>query len=245
MDPLLTPTIPSLPSLLVERSTADTPSLSYSPSSIVAEGMPPIPVKLIEKIRKWEYVDLVCLLEDHNTHPVSFTLNEAGQWVPEQQKRRKLITDIFTWIQAYSRYMAVLLSSDTTTREEATGLAAHLHLVLQLSQDLGSQWLKYDRDFREWAAAKSLRKWGDLNFPIYGQCLAAQQRQALPSVTPKTPRGQNQFDKRKSSPYSNSNVCLKWNFRSHCDRTPCPYAHRCFHCGRQHKGKDCKANATT
>ena len=70
------------------------------PSSIVAEGMPPIPVKLIEKIRKWEYVDLVCLLEDHNTHPVSFTLIEAGQWVPEQQKRRKPRTDIFTWIQA-------------------------------------------------------------------------------------------------------------------------------------------------
>ena len=92
--------------------------------------MPTIPVKLIEKIRKWEYVDLVCLLEDHNTHLVSFTLNEAGQWVPKQQKRRKLITDIFTWIQAYSRYMAVLLSSDTTTREEATELAAHLHLVL-------------------------------------------------------------------------------------------------------------------
>ena len=102
-------------------------------------------------------MDLVCLLEDHNTNPISFTLNEAGQRVPEQQKRRKLITDIFTWIQAYSRYMAVLLSSDTTTREEATGLAAHLHLVLQLSQDLGSQWLKYDRDFHEWAAAKSLR----------------------------------------------------------------------------------------
>ena len=54
--------------------------------------------------------------------------------------------------------MAVQLSSDTTTREEATGLAAHLNLVLQLSQDLGSQWLKYDRDFCKWAAAKSLRK---------------------------------------------------------------------------------------
>ena len=81
--------------------------------------------------------------------------------------------------------MAVQLPSDTITREEATGLEAYLNLVLQLSQNLGSQWLKYDKDFREWAAAKSLRKWGDLNFPIYGQHLAAQQRQALPNMTPK------------------------------------------------------------
>ena len=81
--------------------------------------------------------------------------------------------------------MAVQLPSDTITREEATGLAAHLNLVLQLCQKLGSQWLKYDKDFCEWAAAKSLRKWGDLNFPIYGQRLAAQQRQALPNMIPK------------------------------------------------------------
>ena len=188
-------------------------------------------------------MDLACSLEDHNTHPIRFTLNKLGQWVSEQQKKRKQITDIVTWIQAYSRYMAVLLLCDSTTKEEATGLAAHLHLVLQLSQDLGPQWLKYDRDFQEWAAAKSLRKWGDLNFPIYGQCLAAQQRQALPNTAPIPPKGQRQIDKRRSLPYGNFNVCLKWNFRSHCDQTPCPYAHRCYHCGRQYKGKDCKATA--
>ena len=88
VDSLLTSTTPSLPSPLVKRSTKDTPLLSSFPSSVVVEGMPPILVKLIEKIREWEYVGLVCLLEDHNTYPVSFTLNGAGQWVPEQQKRK-------------------------------------------------------------------------------------------------------------------------------------------------------------
>ena len=69
-------------------------------------------------------------------------MKTMGQWVPEQQKR-KLIMEILTCIQAYSRYMAVLLSCDTshtTTKEGATRLAAHLHLVLQLSQDVGLQW---------------------------------------------------------------------------------------------------------
>ena len=137
--------------------------------------------------------------------------------------------------------MAVLLSTDTTTREEATGLAAHLHLVLQLSQDLGSQWLKHDRDFREWAAAKSLRKWGELNFPIYGQCLAAQQRQAVPNAIPTPPKRQKQAtDKKRFSPYSHTATCFNWNFKGHCDRSSCLYSHKCYYCGRQHKGMECK-----
>ena len=184
-----------------------------------------------------------CLLEDHNTHPATLTLNEAGQQVPEQQKRKQT-TDILTWIQAYSRYMAALLSSDTTSKEEAAGLAAHLHMVLQLSKDIGSQWLKYDRDFREWAAAKSLRKWGDLNFPIYGQCLAAHQKQAFPITSPFLPKWQKPTaNARKGSPYNQPSSCLKWNFQDHCDRSPCHFSHRCYHCGRQHKGKDCRSKA--
>ena len=216
-----------------------TPPVVSSPSAVVAEGMPPIPVKLIEKIRKWEYVDLSCLLDDHTTYPVSFSLNEAGHWVPDQRKKKSQISDIFSWVRAYSRYMAVLLSSETTTKEEASGLAAHLHLILQLSQDLGSQWMKYDKDFREWAAAKSLRKWGDLNFPIYGQCLAAQQRQASPGPT--TLKGQKQS---RNSPYSNSSVCRKWNFNGQCDRPQCPYPHRCYHCGKPHQAKFCRSSSS-
>jgi len=88
-----------------------------------------------------------------------------------------------------AKYMVVLLF-DNTTKEEATGLAAYLHLVLQLSKDLGTQWLKYNKDFREWAAAKSLRKWEELKFPIYGHCLAAQQKQTwfLPAAAKEPPR---------------------------------------------------------
>ena len=45
-----------------------------------------------------------------------------------------------------------------------------------MSKDLqSSQWLQYDQNFREWAAAKGITKWGELNFSIYGRCLATQQ----------------------------------------------------------------------
>ena len=76
------------------------------------------------------------------------------------------VTDILSWLQAHSQYMAVLLTSEKTSREGAAGLAAHIimHLILQLSRDLeGPQWLHYDCDFHQWAVAKGDRKWGELN----------------------------------------------------------------------------------
>ena len=54
-------------------------------------------------------------------------------------------------------------------KKEAAGLAAHLHNILQLHQDL--TWQKYDVEFRQWAAAKGVHVWGKLNMAIYGRCL--------------------------------------------------------------------------
>ena len=49
--------------------------------------------------------------------------------------------------------------------------------ILRLAKDLGgSQWIQYNKLFREWAAAKEIKVWGELNLAIFGQCLAAQQR---------------------------------------------------------------------
>lgn len=41
---------------------------------------------------------------------------------------------------------------------------------------------EYDMEFREWAAAKGTKVWGELNLAIYGHCLAA-----LPTPSPKYP----------------------------------------------------------
>ena len=69
--------------------------------------------------------------------------------------------------------MAVLLSCEETSKLEAAGPAAHSFLIVQLSKDLqGPQWLHYDQNLCEWAAAKELRKWGELNLTINGRCLA-------------------------------------------------------------------------
>ena len=78
-----------------------------------------------------------------------------------------------TWLTTYARFMAVLLAVLATKPTEAAGLAAHMHLILQVSQDLGGRhWMFYDKEFWEWAAAKAVKVWGDLTLSIYGFCLS-------------------------------------------------------------------------
>ena len=62
--------------------------------------------------------------------------------------------------------MAVILSAEATSKEEAAGLSAHQHVILQLYNDLGgNRWLKYHTEYREWAAAKGICIWGSSTLP--------------------------------------------------------------------------------
>ena len=206
----------------------------HTPSTlaVVAEGIPPVSCKLVDKIRKWEYIDLSTLLEDYPSSDQVTLINGQLVVASSSQKRResKAISDIVSWLQAFSIFTAVLVSSDATSKEEAAGLAAHAYLIIQLSRDLnGLQWLKYDQSYREWAAAKGIRKWGEMNFSIYGRCLASQQ----PSVHTPSPGGPSR--KRKS----NTNVCFRWNEGSMCLSSTCRFLHRCSACGGTHREIEC------
>ena len=180
VDPLLGMASSSSPHVQLPLPLGTSPeviSKTAGSSVVITEGIAPISMKLVEKIRQWEFVDLSKLLQNQDSHPEEATIIIDGQLVSVEsgtrsQRKATGISDILSWLQAFSRLMAVLLSSDLTSKEEAAGLAAHQHLILQLAKDLGGrQWLKYDWDFREWAAAKNVRVWGDLNMSIYGRCL--------------------------------------------------------------------------
>ena len=120
-----------------------------------------------------------------------------------------------------------MLSNSATSKEEAAGLAAHMHLILQLSGDLrGLQWLRYDQEFREWAAAKGVRRWGELNLAIYGRYLSLQQ---APSGSGK---GKDQNGDKRSW-----GACFKWN-NGHCNRA-CGFRHVCSSCGGRHVKSVC------
>ena len=146
---------------------------------MVAEGIPPLPLKTLEKIHKWEYVDLTALLSNDPPAGETSTITVNGQALivnsRDQTKKRKVALDIHSWTQAYSMYAAALTSAEDTTKSESAGLLTRIYNVLQLARDLGgNQWLQYDKAFREWAAAKELKLWGKLNLQIFCHCLATQ-----------------------------------------------------------------------
>ena len=203
-----------------------------------------MPTKVLEKIRRWEYIDLSTLLDGVTHETTNVTVSHEGQLLvlgtsDRPQPRKKAISDITTWLQAYTRLMAALVSAESTKKEESVGLVAHLHLILQLHKDLaGSQWLRYDQDYREWAAARGVKIWGDLNLAIYGRCLSYQQP-SHPLKETIQRQGAYSGDKRKKGVHSTEPLCYNWNFGRGCNRSPCLYSHACLHCGGAHRAKDC------
>ena len=239
MNPLLTAPVPSVPSLTLPLGSVQVAQpLTPSSMAIVAEGIPPIQAKLVEQMRRWEYVDLAKLLGGQEIVAEEATVVVDGQKLLMEvaqrgQRRQSAISNIWPWLQAYSRYMAVMLSAETTSKEEAAGLAAHMHLILQLSRDLGGiQWLRYDQEFREWAAAKGVKRWGELNLAIYGRCLSLQ-KTGSNSINP----GRGKYPSSQTGDKRSLGACFKWN-DGHCNK-PCGFRHICSNCGGPHTRTVC------
>ena len=56
--------------------------LSLKPLAVViTEGIPTILVHMLEKICKWEYIDLGLLLEQQNSPAQNITVSQSGQLV--------------------------------------------------------------------------------------------------------------------------------------------------------------------
>ena len=115
-----------------------------------------------------------------------------------------------------------------------------MYLVSQISRDLkGLQWLRYDREYREWAAAKGVCVWGTLNLSVYGRCLAMP---VLPPQQPALPSPSQKGSSRSKSTPRKSKACFKYNFEASCGRTEqkCFFDHTCWYCSaKDHVGPEC------
>lgn len=237
--------LPSLSSLLsLGKGTDLSLAASKSPS---AEGIPPIATRLLEIIRRWDYVDLSDLLsESAGKHPeISAPQNQVilVQSLDQMRRKRKQISDIESWLQAFSMYAAALAAEPSTTKEESTGLFAHMYLITQIAKDLGGlTWYKYDREFRERAAATNTRVWGTLNLSIYGRCLAMPQPPA--TIPNDCPAWRNRPEKKGRPGKQKNKACFKYNLEISCGRSEvdCFYDHVCWHCGaKEHTADACPA----
>ena len=94
------------------------------------------------------------------------------------------------------------------------------------------QVLKYDQEFHKWATAKDIKKWGELNFPIFGCCLASSS--SSKPISP-VPLFKGAEAKRQGISPSDTPFCYKWNFEDSCNGIPCQFKHLCLQCGKAHR----------
>ena len=118
-----------------------------------------------------------------------------------------------------------------------------LHLINQLSRDLsGNRWLANDAEFRGWAAANGVRRWGELNLTIYyGKCLSDGFVSNMVQISEQTiPTIQSGGTKRR---VAKDKVCFPWSFdHEGCNRRNCSFSHSCYHCSGHHHPRNCKAS---
>ncbi len=74
----------------------------------VGEGLPPVPTKLADKIRRWEFVEMGELLPEFWSGPKEGESDGKERRVRHNQK----VTDIFTWLQCYGSFVAVLTPAE-------------------------------------------------------------------------------------------------------------------------------------
>ncbi len=127
---------------------------------ILSPALPPIPGKLVEKIRKGENPDLKDMLSDNIA--LAKRLNEAHQAYPSplhSGSKFREVTDPLSWVFCFLNFMAVK-SEDPETR----GLIAYAQIVLDLARKHGGTgWLAYDTHFRAQLFAGGPFKWNEIN----------------------------------------------------------------------------------
>lgn len=125
----------------------------------VGDGSSPVPVRLAGKIRRGEYVDMGELLPEFWTG----TREEEGDGARARRSRK--VTDILTWVQCFSSYVAV---RGPTAPELIPELMAYLANIVRVSQDYtGLGWVRYDAAFRRQAALTGNTKWSVVNSTMY------------------------------------------------------------------------------
>ena len=135
-------------------------STTGSERVLIGRGLPSIPKRLLEKILRWEYVDLIELLPQSSFYDAASTQGEPQRYglLPGFEiikQRKRLIDSITQWLCIV--YVAALA---TRHQEAVPGLLAYMLTILRASDNYdGHHWRAYDTHYRINAAASGNREW--------------------------------------------------------------------------------------
>ncbi|CAH3168597.1 unnamed protein product [Porites evermanni] len=160
----------SAPSLFESAMVPSTSSPTLAPSAgkafVVGSGYAPIPGKLVAKITSGAFVELEDLLTEniHAQEAKAHNYLDGKLLVAPVKKRVVEITDILTWIQAFTIYQWIFCSTYPSHWQDTT---QYKLLILQKAcQFPGPAWMNYDTAFRMDAAASLLADWSKINLDL-------------------------------------------------------------------------------
>ena len=160
------------------------------------------------------------------------------------QKRVVEITDILTWIQAFTIYQWIFCSTYPSRWQDTT---QYKLLILQMAcQFPRPAWLNYDMAFRKDAAAYFVTDWSQVNLNLYNFHSRASstitgQSAPRPTSLPYTSASSNIKPKRSFNPIQ---YCQSWNDGA-CHWSPgeCRYRRVCKRCDGEHPLTNCPFRA--
>ena len=125
-----------------------------------------VPAALQDRLVRGEFIEFSCLLPNvlgapkresiqlqlHSSHTVELVEPEDGGTSPKNR-----INDLVTWLEAWSRYMRVVVSHDPARFPE---LMAYQSTILLVNfKYLPEAWLAYGREFRHAASLEPTKPW--------------------------------------------------------------------------------------
>ena len=247
-----------------------TPSGTMGERVFIGNGLPALPKKLLTKIRNWEYIELADLLpaphsagDPYGNGPPAarFPLFPGCEVV---RHKRRQITSISQWTQAFTIYTAALVSVHLSATLE---LLAYMLTIIRASQQYdGLCWRSYDTNYRIAAAASGNRSWSKLDTDLFTRFFTGRARTVNPCTVcdalthtstdcPEAPAQPKRDETRpvtgphpkRRRPFAKTwaaDVCAEFNSKGVCSfGARCRYRHVCGECSGSHAARSCPSKA--
>ena len=244
---------------LTQRTTIRAPLSVERDNANILVGMsyPPVPNKLIKKIRDGEFIEMADLLPER--------LGAGGDNEPTKStKKRKIVTNILEWVRCFGLHISIIARS---TPERVPDLLSYQALIINsYTEYQGDYWLVYDRQFRQQAAVTPTTSWsimdttlwnlafgGRISLPRCTHCLSVSHKSGKCELssdthTPSTP---SPYPTEKAAPGRSGlqrPICYAWNEdpAPGCPHRGCRFEHICYLCSKDvrvqnkgHKATNC------
>ena len=242
-----------------ETTSGGKPKSAVSPF-ILSEALPVVPAKLVKKIVRGEFVDMVELLQDNMEAERRRANGEGESALP----RRREVPDILSWLQCFSMYAAVV---GVQYPEKMKDLLAYQALIIAEHRRCGGRgWLLYDTAFRQQITDIRNADFSRLNqslylttFVAYGgkgrscsRCLMSDHTQeecALHQFLSQSANEGGKIELRKEPGkveerprLKRRGACFAWN-DGNCRLPYCRFEHVCSKCYGNHRRDACRSRA--